>query len=197
MLNNTYFKKLKDIYMGLDTRYVVTAILLFYNILGITVLGFNRSWLQVLVTVTAGILLHIFYDIVFYKRLYFPISAVTSSLGLCILVNYGHSLIYPFVPIFFAISSKYFFNFKGRHTFNPAMMGVTLSLLFASDFISSAPAYQWNGIGAMALFIIMPALLFFMPKINRGYLVGSFLIVFTLQITLRSLLIRHYLPFNT
>lgn len=76
-------------------------------------------------------------------------------------------------------------------------MGVTLSLLLASDFISSAPAYQWNGIGAMALFIITPAMLFFMPKINRGYIVGSFLIVFTLQIILRSVLIRHYLPFNT
>jgi len=72
-----------------------------------------------------------------------------------------------------------------------------MSLILASDFISSAPAYQWNGLGAMTLFVIMPALLFFMPKINRTWLVGSFLIVFTLQITLRSILIRHYLPFNT
>lgn len=72
-----------------------------------------------------------------------------------------------------------------------------MSLILASDFISSAPAYQWNGLGAMALFVIMPALLFFMPKINRTWLVGSFLLVFTLQITLRSILIRHYLPFNT
>lgn len=197
MPNNSTFQRLKDIYFGLDARYVVTFILLSYNILGITVLGFNRSWLQVLVTVLAGLSLHIFYDLLFYRKFYFPISAITSSLGLCILVNYGHSLIYPLVPIFFAISSKYFFNFKGKHTFNPAMMGVTLSLLIASEFISSAPAYQWNGIGAMAIFIVMPALLFFMPKINRGWLVGSFLVVFTLQITLRSLLIRHYLPFNT
>ncbi|MGZ3806743.1 MAG: FG-GAP-like repeat-containing protein [Bacteriovorax sp.] len=198
MKESTLFQRLKDYYfLNLDARYVVTGILLIYNILGMTVLGFNRSPLQVLVTITAGILLHMFYDIFFYKKFYFPISALTTGLGLCILVNYGHSLIYPLVPIFFAISSKYFFNFKGRHTFNPAQMGVTLSLLIASDFISSAPAYQWNGIGAMALFVIMPALLFFMPKINRSYIVGSFLIVFTLQITLRSILIRHYLPFNT
>jgi len=72
-----------------------------------------------------------------------------------------------------------------------------MSLILASEFISSAPAYQWNGLGAMTMFVIMPALLFFMPKINRTWLVGSFLIVFTLQITLRSILIRHYLPFNT
>lgn len=188
----------KDYYFNrLDARYVVTAILLAYNILGITVLGFNRSIGQVSVTVIAGVLLHTFYDYVFKKKLDFNISAVTTALGMCILVNYGHSLLYPLVPIFFGISSKYFFTFKGKHTFNPGMMGVTLSLILASDFISSAPAYQWNGIGAMALFVVMPALLFFMPKINRTWLVGSFLLVFTLQITLRSILIRHYLPFNT
>lgn len=197
MNNSITLPKLKAFYSHLDPRYIVTAILLTYNILGITVLGFNRSWLQILVTIIAGITLHVFYDIIFYKKFYFPISALTTSLGLCILVNYGHSLIYPFVPIYLGISSKYFFNFKGKHVFNPALMGVVLSLLIASDFISSAPAYQWNGIGAMSLLIIMPAMILFMPKINRGYIVGSFLIVFTLQITLRSILIRHYLPFNT
>ena len=189
--------RLKTLYFEIDARYIITTILLTYNILGITLLGFNRSFSQVGLTVSLGILLHVFYDLIFNKKFYFPLSAVTSSLGLCILVNYGHSLIYPVVPIFFAISSKFFFNFKGRHTYNPAMMGVAMSLILASEFISSSPAYQWNGLGSMAVVIIMSALLFFMPKINRGWLVGSFLGVFTVQILLRSLLIKHYLPFNT
>ncbi|MBC7714156.1 MAG: VCBS repeat-containing protein [Rhizobacter sp.] len=190
-------ERFKTIYFKIDARYTVTLILLIYNILGITVLGFNRSWNQILLTVATCVLLHIFYDVIFNKKFYFPLSAVTTSLGLCILVNYGHSMIYTIVPVYFAISSKFFFNFRGRHTFNPAMMGVALSLLIASEVISSSPAYQWNGAGSMALVIVMSALLFFMPKINRGWLVGTFLIVFTLQITLRSILIRHYLPFNT
>lgn len=188
----------KDYYSNrLDVRYVVCGILLVYNILGITLLGFNRSWLQVLETVIIGVLLHVFYDWVFNKKLCFNISSVTTALGMCILVNYGHSFWYPIVPIFFGISSKFFFTFKGKHTFNPGMLGVTLSLILASESISSSPAYQWNDTGAMSLMIVLPALLLFMPKINRSWLVGSFLIVFTLQITLRSLLIRHYLPFNT
>ncbi len=189
--------RLRTIYFDIDSRYVVPCILLTYNILGILVMGFNRSFAQIALTISIGILLHVFYDLIFNKKFYFPISAVTSSLGLCILVNYGHSLLFPVVPIFFAISSKFFFNFKGRHTYNPAMMGVALSLFLASDFISSAPAYQWNGMGSMAIVIVMSALLFFMPKINRTWLVGSFLAVFTLQILLRSILIKHYLPFNT
>lgn len=190
-------ERFKESYLKIDARYTVTFILFIYNVLGITVLGFNRSWSQILLTASIGILLHIFYDVIFNKKFYFPISALTTSLGLCILVNYGHSMIYPIVPIFFAISSKFFFNFKKRHTYNPAMMGVALSLLIASEFISSSPAYQWNGVGSMAVVIVMSALLFLMPKINRTWLVGSFLLVFTLQIILRSLLIRHYLPFNT
>lgn len=193
----TIAANLKSKYFKLDTRYVVTLILLSYNILGVTVLGFNRSIGQIALTVVMGVLFHTFYDLLFNNELKFNISAVTTSLGLCILVNYGHSLIYPIVPIFFAMSSKFFLTFEGKHRFNPGMFGVTASLLVAGEFISSAPAYQWNGIGSMALFIIMPALFLFMPRINRSYLVFSFLITFLLQITLRSLLIRHYLPFST
>ncbi|PIP94196.1 MAG: hypothetical protein COW00_13285 [Bdellovibrio sp. CG12_big_fil_rev_8_21_14_0_65_39_13] len=184
-------------YKEFDPRYVVLILLVSYNVLGITVLGFNRSWDQIIVTALSAVLLQSFYDITFKGRVNAALSAFITSMGLCILLNYGHSLYYPLVPVFFAISSKYFFTLRGRHTFNPALMGVVLSLLITQDFISPAPAYQWNGIGAFGIFIAMPAILFFMPKINRTPLVLSFLGVFTLQIILRSILIKHYLPFNT
>jgi len=187
------FKRYKEF----DPRYIVLILLVSYNVLGITVLGFNRSWDQIIVTAISAVLLQTFYDIIFKGRMNAALSAFITSMGLCILLNYGHSLYYPLVPVFFAISSKFFFTLRGRHTFNPALMGVVLSLLITHDFISPAPAYQWNGIGAFGIFIAMPAILFFMPKINRTPLVLSFLAVFTLQITLRSILIKHYLPFNT
>jgi Na+-translocating ferredoxin:NAD+ oxidoreductase RnfD subunit len=193
----TAVNNLKTKYDLIDPRYVVTLLLLIYNVLGFTILGFNRSPLQVTLTVVIAVLLHVLYDLLFNHVIKFNISSVTTSLGLCILVNYGHSLIYPVVPIFFAISSKFLLTFDGKHKFNPGMFGVTASLLVAGEFISSAPAYQWNGISSMALFIIMPSLFLFMPKINRSYLVFSFLLTFLLQITLRSILIRHYLPFTT
>ncbi len=181
----------------IDPRYIVTFLLLVYNVLGFTILGFNRTPFQILSTVVFAVLLHLFYDYIFFKKIYFSISAVTTALGLGLLVNYGHNAIYPLIPIFIAISSKFLFTFNGKHRFNPGMFGVAISVLFASSFISAAPAYQWNGISSMALFIIMPAIIFFMPTINRHYLVLSFLAVFVLQITLRSILITHYLPFQT
>lgn len=184
-------------YREFDSRLIVLFLLVTYNVLGITVLGFNRSYDQIIITAISAVLLQILYDLVFKGRVVSALSALITSMGLCILLNYGHSVFYPLVPVYFAISSKYFFTFKGRHTFNPALMGVVLSLVLTNEFISPAPAYQWNGIGAFSVFIAMPAILFFMPKINRTPLVLSFLGVFTLQIILRSILIKHYLPFNT
>ncbi|OUR93691.1 hypothetical protein A9Q84_19705 [Halobacteriovorax marinus] len=181
----------------LSPKYTVCLILLAYNILGITVLGFNRSFEQVFLTTAAVCLLQMFFDKLFKKEVIFPLSAITTGLGLSILLNYGHSLLFPLVPVFLAIASKFFFTFKGKHIFNPGLMGVVLSLLLTNEFISPAPAYQWNGLTSMSLFIIMPSLFLFMPKINRHYLVGSFLVVFVLQLVLRSILIKHYLPFNT
>ena len=184
-------------YREADPRYFVLFLLVAYNLLGITILGFNRNINQILLTCAAAMLMQVVMDKIFLKKIVFPISALITALGLSILVNYGHSWYYPLVPVFFAIGSKFFFTLKGRHVFNPGLMGVALSLLITNEFITAAPAYQWNGIENMSLFLAMPAILLFMPKVNRHYLVLSFLGVFTLQIILRSILIKHYLPFNT
>ena len=181
----------------LNPRYVVCFILFIYNILGITILGFNRSIEQILLISVLCCGLQVFFDKIFKNKIIFPLSALTTAFGLSILINFGHSLFFPVVPVYLSIASKFLFTFKRKHIFNPGLMGVVLSLLMTNEFISPAPAYQWQGLTAMSLFIIMPSIFFFMPKINRHYLVGSFLIVFTSQLILRSILIKHYLPFNT
>ena len=70
----TLVENFKIQYNRLDSRYTVTLLLLIYNILGITVLGFNRSPMQILLTVALGVLLHIFYDLIFNKELKFNIN---------------------------------------------------------------------------------------------------------------------------
>jgi Na+-translocating ferredoxin:NAD+ oxidoreductase RnfD subunit len=184
-------------YQRLDPKISACFSLLVFNILGLTVLGFNRSPGQVLLTCLATVGLQLFYDYVFYKETKPSLSAFITSLGLSLLVNFGHSYWYPLVPVFFAISTKYVFTLKGRHVFNPALMGVALSLLITNEFISAAPAYQWNEISSMPLIIAGFAMFLFMPKINRHWLVISWLGTFTLQIVFRSILIKHYLPWQT
>lgn len=184
-------------YQKLDPKIAACFCLLLFNILGLTVLGFNRSPFQVALICVATVALQLFYDSIFNKKFQVSLSAFITSLGLSLLVNFGHSYFYPLVPVFFAISTKYFFTLKGRHVYNPALMGVALSLLITNEFISAAPAYQWNEISSMPLIIAGLAMLLFMPKINRHWLVISWLLTFMAQIVFRSLLIKHYLPWQT
>jgi len=180
-----------------DPRVPVLLILTGYLVLGFTVLGFNRSPDQVLVTCLSAMALELLLMKLFRGKIEFPLSALITGMGLSILLNYSHTYAFLLIPVFFAIGSKYVFTFRSRHVYNPAMIGVVLSLLIMNELITSAPAYQWNGLASMAYFIAFPALMFFMPSINRTPLVVAFLVTFTCQVALRALIMRHHLPFQT
>lgn len=180
-----------------DPRWVVFFSLLSYLILGFLLLGFNRTPIQAFVTtlscVTFEIILHRF----FKKNWIFPFSALITSLSLTILLNYSHDFFILFIPVFFAIGSKYIFTFNNRHIYNPAQVAVTLSLLFFGHLITSAPAYQWYGPISVGLLILFLGILFVIPQVNRIPLVTSFLVSYTLQTLLRAWIMKHHLPFET
>lgn len=180
-----------------DPRIPVAAILLTYLVLGLTVLGFNRSPLQAITTTITCCLLEVLLTYLFKKKWIFPLSAMITSFSLSFLLNFSHDFLLLFIPIFFAIGSKYIFQLNGKHFFNPAMMGVSLSLLFTEELVTAAPAYQWNGIATMSLFVITLGLIFVIPKIGRTWLVLSFLFFFTIQTALRAWIMKHHLPFET
>ena len=121
-----------------DLRIAVAAILCVYVVLGITVLGFNRSPGQVLAAVAAAVFLDTGLHRILrcHERPLFPLSAAITGLGLSILVNFAHGLAFALVPVFLAIASKYLFTFKGRHVYNPALFGVVASLLLADGMIT-------------------------------------------------------------
>lgn len=183
--------------MLLDPRIPVIAILVTYLVLGFTVLGFNRTPYQAIVTTVCTGLFEVILTRIFRKKWIFPLSALITSCSLSLLLNYSHNYWMLLVPIFFAIGSKYVFTYNGRHFFNPAQIAVTLSLIFSGNLITAAPAYQWNGIAAMGIFIAMLGLFFLLPKINRHWLVISFLLTFTAQTYLRAMIMQHHLPFET
>ena len=180
-----------------DPRWPVALILFTYLVLGITVLGFNRSPAQIVITTVAAAAMELLFSKVFKGHFTFPLSAIITSFGLSLLLNYSHSYAVVLLPVFFAIGSKYIFTVNGRHIYNPGLFGVVASLLLTESLITASPAYQWNGIGSMSLFIVMPAVLLFMPKIQRSAIVITFLIVFTAQTALRAWIMKHHLPFET
>jgi hypothetical protein len=182
----------------LDPRIPFAAILALYAILGCTVLRFNRTPVQMLVTIASTCALDVFFCRVIHRRWLVPLSAFITGTSLALLLNYSHNSFVLFLPVFLAIGSKYVLTFEGRHVFNPSMFGVAVSLLIGGDLIGTAPAYQWGGMYfgtvAMSAFLVAAALFLFIFRVGRTPLVVSFLLFYTLQILLRAYLMRWYLP---
>ncbi|HXG52527.1 MAG TPA: FG-GAP-like repeat-containing protein [candidate division Zixibacteria bacterium] len=177
-----------------DPRIPFAAILTLYAVLGCTVLRFNRTPLQILLTVGASCLFDSALCYLLRGARVFPLSAYITGLSLALLLNYAHNNYLLFLPVFLAIGSKYVFTFEGRHVYNPSMFGVAVSLLAGGDLITTAPAYQWGGTWAMSAFIATAALSLFVFRIGRNPLIISFLSFYLVQIALRAYIMRWYLP---
>lgn len=181
-----------------DPRLRILGVLSSYVILGITVLGFNRSPAQIFLIVGFACFLDMSLHFLFGgRRLLFPLSAAITGCSLSILTNFSHGLLLPIVPVFFAISSKYLITVKGKHIFNPALFGIVMSLLFAEGSITVSPAYQWGSSIAMAAFVVTAALLLFISKIQRLVLTFSFIGFYTIQLLIRGYLTRDIIPPET
>ena len=190
-------RSLRARFYATDPRIFVAGILFTYLVLGLTVLGFNRSPEQALITTTLCCGIDFLLTRIFSGKWVVPLSAFITSLSLSFLLNFSHESWMIVLPVLLAIGSKYVLRLNGKHFFNPALFGVAGSLLLSRDLITAAPAYQWNGIGAMSAFIVMLGLMFVIPKVNRHWLVLSFLGTFTIQTALRAFIMRHHLPFET
>jgi len=181
-----------------DPRIPFLAILVCYIILGITLLGFNRSPAQIILTISFACILDVTLHYIFKKRqILFPISAVITGCSLSILVNYSHGLLFPLLPVFFAITSKYLITCDNRHIFNPSLFGIVTSLWVSDGMISAAPSYQWGGSLALVFFIVTAALSLFVFKIKRTYLIISFLLFYFIALALRAWLTRWHMPPET
>src|SRR5580700_11248252 len=181
-----------------DPRIPFACILTAYAVLGCTVFGFNRTPLQILLTVAAGCLLDMILHWLFYRReRLVPLSAFISMMSIGLLLNYSHNYYLLFLPVFFTIVSKYVVTFRARHAFNPSLFGLVCALLLGKGLYSSAPAYQWGGSWAIAAFMITAACALFVFRIERTPLIVSFLFFYALETLLRAYILRDHLPMET
>ncbi len=130
----------------------------------------------------------------FRKRTEFPWSGLITGCGLGLLLDYGSNVWLPLLPPLLAIGSKHLFTVDGKHVYNPALFGVIAGMLLGGGLISPAPAYQWGGTWAVAMFLGGLAMVVFIRKIRRGWLVGSFLVFYCIQTALRAWVMRHHVP---
>lgn len=180
-----------------DPRLYAATLQLSFLVLGMTVLGFDRTWAQIGFVVGACIAVDFVLHLLVRRSLLFPFSALQTGLSLSLLVSFGQGLLLALVPVFLSVLSKYTVRYKGRHIFNPSLFGLTLSIFFFSDLVAVSPAKQWNGSMGALVYIMAGAIFFVMPKIKRTALVLSLLGFFGLQVVVRGLWLTPSIPMET
>lgn len=71
-----------------------------------------------------------------------PRSALISGLSLCLLLR-TNSLWLAAATAFVAISSKFFFRYRGKHLFNPTNIGLVAMMLATGSYVWVSPG-QWG-----------------------------------------------------
>ncbi|MGB0775479.1 MAG: RnfABCDGE type electron transport complex subunit D, partial [Akkermansiaceae bacterium] len=181
-----------------DIRIPFAALLTGYVVLGLGWLGFSRSLWQILLTLVCAVGFDLLANRFFrHESWKFPWSGLITGLGLSLLLNFGAHPWLPILPAFLAIASKHIFTVRGKHVYNPGLFGLIVGMVLAGGMLSPAPAYQWGGTAGVCCMLGGLALFVFVRKINRSPLVLSFLGFYTLQMLLRTWLMRHHLPPET
>lgn len=181
-----------------DARWAVLVLLGSYLVLGVLVLGFTRSPLQLAAALLSGMALDFVFCGILHGKRAFPLSALITCLSLSIILNFSAGLHFLVLPVFAAIASKYIFTVNGKHFYNPSLFGIVFALVFGDGWVSIAPAYQWTGSAEtawlMSITIVTAGVMIFAYPDSRRILALSFLFFFALQLLLRSYIIRHHLP---
>ena len=184
-----------------DIRWRVFFLLFGFLVMGMTFLGFDRKPLHVFLLLATGAFLDVIFNGIFKKKKIFPLSALISCCSLALLLNWSYNYTNLWLPALICIGSKYLFTVKGKHFFNPSMFAIVFCILFTRESISLAPSYQWFGTaasaGMMIWFVITGALIMFVFKIKRNWLILSFLITFVLQTIYRADVMEHIIPWQT
>ena len=184
-----------------DIRWRAFSLLGLYLGLGIFYLGFSRKPLQVLAVIATGAILDMILSGFIRGKKIFPLSAMISCSSLAILLNWSFDFHKLFLPVFICIISKYIFTLNGKHFFNPSLFAIVFCIILGNEVITLAPTYQWYGTAGtawmMTFFVVTGALLLFVFKINRTYLILAWLITFSIQTIIRALVMKHIIPFET
>lgn len=180
-------RSLYGAYLRVDPRIPIAFVLMTYVILGLTVLGIHKNLWEILITTCGCVALELFCSKVFRGKIVFPLSIFITSLSLSFLLMFEDNRFMVLVPIFFAVASKYLLTVDDKHFFNPAGVAVNLSIFATYGAITIAPASQWNASPLMPLLVACLGLVFVVPKVQRNWLIATYLLSFIFFAWVRSI----------
>lgn len=123
--------------MRLDNRFLVLIILIFTYLYGWRFLSWEFEFSKLLAIFLFGLLVQTLFCLAFKIPINACLSAIITTLIIGLLLRTEFIFICGMVS-FFAISSKYICQFRGKHLFNPANFGLIFLVLFTNQaFITS------------------------------------------------------------
>jgi len=166
-----------------DPRWFQIASLTVLLFFGKLTLGFDLTWLQILLTMTAVFFFQwLGTRLVQLPRVEYK-SAAISGLSLCLLLRTNYlSLVLAAAAI--AILSKFFIRVNGKHVFNPTNLGIAV-LLAGTDLAWVSPG-QWGSAVVFAFAVVCAGGLVVF-KALRNDVALTFLISFAAMIASRAI----------
>lgn len=183
-LNKSFLQELND------PRYFQILYLAAFLLFGINYLGWSIDapiYLSFIVTAIVTQALWILFTTKSYHSIK---SGLITALGLCLLLK-TDELWVASIAALVAISSKFILRVKGKHIFNPANIGIVISILL-TDQAWISPG-QW-GSSLLLWFFIGAAGLMMLLKVGRTDTTITFLLIFGLLMFVRSVIYLGWEP---
>lgn len=165
-----------------DPRYYQIAILGLLLVYGLLWLDFGISLVSIFAILVTAQVTQFGFTRIMRLPVFDPLSALISSLSLCLLLRSSEWWI-PVLAAFLTVASKFVLRWKNRHLFNPTNFAlVCMILAFDSAWVSSG---QWGSaaiygllIGGLGLIVLLRA--------KRSDITFAFLISYTLLLLGRA-----------
>lgn len=148
-----------------DPRATLVLALGTYTVLGQSTFYFNRSPLELALTLLTCMGLDLLIGVFTRRELALPLSGVITGLSLGLLLESHHWQVFV-AAAGWAILSKHLLQVRGAHIFNPSNFGVLAAILLSHGDATVAPGSQWGGQPAYALVILGLGLLM-MRRVGR------------------------------
>ncbi len=135
----------------MDFRVLQILFLSSFILIGFKLFDFSLNFIQVALSFCGGLLAQAFFILKLGINKKSLLSAAITCLGVAVLLRSDVYWIHP-IASFIGVSSKFIFQYKHRHFFNPAAFGVFCVLLLPHSWVSPG---QWGSGGFFAFICLV------------------------------------------
>ncbi|MCE2962144.1 MAG: hypothetical protein ACK5UE_12300 [Chitinophagales bacterium] len=139
--------------MRLDNRLLLILLLAFVYLYGWTILHWDFDFSKLVAIFSFGLLTQTLFCLAFKIPVNAAISTIITTMLLGLMIRTEFIFICGMVS-FFAVSSKYIFQYNGKHLFNPANFGLIFMILFTHQAFITTHQTDFIVISGIVLGII-------------------------------------------